>query len=201
MSTERTSDTTKHDRWHVSSKNARHGRRVAKRDFPLPNENRGAIPTRAQVETTVLEGPRADLVSLRFIFGARILGISLDDKLAEGNSPETSRLLATRARLIVTMAQRQALARNWLDVIACARAPYAPLSPSVPMVRNRVIEAQDQIESLADALMAPPPTVRGVAMASSLLSDGAGPIYNRACPVDLGSAIGEVIARLDPLNA
>jgi hypothetical protein len=75
------------------------------------------------------------------------------------------------------------------------------LSPKVPIVRDRVIEAQYQIESLADALMAPLPTARGVAMARSLLSDGAGPIYNRACPIDLGSAIAEVIARLDPLNA
>jgi len=76
------------------------------------------------------------------------------------------------------MAERQALARNWLDVIVCARAPFAPLSPKVPIVRDRVIEAQYQIESLADALMAPLPTARGVAMARSLLSDGAGPIYN-----------------------
>ena len=200
MSTERTSDLTKHDRWHVSSKKVRHRHRGTKTDFPLRNENQGANATRAQIETTASEG-RADLVPLRFNLGARVLGISHDDKLAQGNSPETSRLLATRARVIGSMAERQALARNWLDVIVCARAPFAPLSPKVPIVRDRVIEAQYQIESLADALMAPLPTARGVAMARSLLSDGAGPIYNRACPLDLGSAIAEVIARLDPLNA
>jgi hypothetical protein len=38
-------------------------------------------------------------------------------------------------------------------------------------------------------------------MASVLLSDGAGPIYNRLCSLDLGSALREVIARLDPMNA
>jgi len=41
MSTERTSDLTKHDRWHVSSKKVRHGHRGTKTDFPLRNENQG----------------------------------------------------------------------------------------------------------------------------------------------------------------
>jgi len=65
MSTERTSDLTKHDRWHVSSKKVRHGHRGTKTDFPLRNENQGANATRAQIETTASEG-RADLVPLRF---------------------------------------------------------------------------------------------------------------------------------------
>jgi len=41
MSTERTSDLTKHDRWHVSSKKVRHGHRGTKTDFPVAEREPG----------------------------------------------------------------------------------------------------------------------------------------------------------------
>jgi hypothetical protein len=145
--------------------------------------------------------PRVNHVPLRLFVGARFFGFSLDSKLANGCDPESSRLLATRAHLIVTLAKRRELVENWLDLLVWAREPYGLLSPSVPLVRNRVIDAQEEIQELAGALLAPMPTSRGVAMASVLLSDGAGPIYNRLCSLDLGSALREVIARLDPMNA
>jgi hypothetical protein len=93
------------------------------------------------------------------------------------------------------------LAANWLDLLVWAREPFGLLSARVPLVRHRVIGAQAQILALADALLAPMPTSRGVAMASSLLSDGAGPIYNGACLDDLVSTLCTVIAKLDPVAA
>jgi hypothetical protein len=49
------------------------------------------------------------------------------------------------------------------------------------------------------ALLAPlPVSARGVAMASRLLSDGAGPLYNRLSSVDLVGAVREVTEQLDP---
>jgi hypothetical protein len=51
------------------------------------------------------------------------------------------------------------------------------------------------LSALATSLPVP---ARGVAMASRLLSDGTGPLYNRNCPVHLSDALAEVTAQLDP---
>lgn len=178
-----------------------HERRTAKRGAFNQNEELGANPAPAQAETTVSQGSRANRVSLRVFVGARMLGASLDNKLAEGCAPETSRLLATRSQLIVSPTMRRALADNWLALLVQAREPAGFLNPRVPLVLDRIVAAQTQIQELADALLAPVPTSRGVAMARSLLSDGSGPVYNSACSTDLGLALREVIARLDPLAA
>jgi hypothetical protein len=178
-----------------------HERRATKRDACNQNEDQGANPTSAQTETTAFQEQRSDHIPLRVVVGVRMLGASLDNKLAGGRAPETSRLLATRAQLIVSLAKRRELADNWLDLLVQAREPSGFLNPRVPLVRDRIVGAQAQIQALADALLAPMPTSRGVAMARSLLSNGAGPIYDRACSTDLGSTLREVIARLDPLAA
>ena len=176
-------------------------RRTAKRGASNRNEELGANPAPAPAETTVSRGSRANRVSLRIRVGARMLGASLDNKLAEGRAPETSRLLATRSQLIVSPTMRRELADNWLDLLVQARETAAVLDPRVPLILDRIVVAQTQIQELADALLAPMPTSRGVAMARSLLSDGSGPIYNSACSTDLGLALREVVARLDPLAA
>ena len=160
-----------------------------------------ANPATAKVDITVSEERRAVRGPLWVLVGAKLLGVSLDDKLAEGRAPDTSPLLAARAQLLVSLTKRRALAENWLDLLIQARRPFSPLDPTVPIVRGRIIAAQAQIEALAEALLAPMPTWRGVAMASSLLSDGSGPIYNRACSVDLASMLCEIIAHLDPVTA
>jgi hypothetical protein len=159
-----------------------------------------ANPATAKVDITVSQERREVRVPLRVLVGAALLGASLDDKLAEGHAPDTSPLLAARAQLLVSL-KRRALAANWLALLVEARGPVKLLNPSVPLVRGRIIAAQAQIEALAEALLAPMPTSRGVAMASSLLSDGSGPIYNSACSVDLASMLCEIIAHLDPVTA
>ena len=52
---------------------------------------------------------------------ARVFGASLDTQLAAGVPPESSRLLAARAREIVTLPRRQALARDWEHLLRVAR--------------------------------------------------------------------------------
>jgi hypothetical protein len=178
-----------------------HERQAAKRGAFNQNKELGANPAPAQTETTMPQGSRASRASLRIRVGARMLGASLDNKLAEGRAPETSRLLATRSQLIVSPTMRRALADNWLDLLVQARETAAVLNPRVPLILDRIVVAHTQIQELADALLAPMPTSRGVAMARSLLSDGSGPIYNKACSTDLGLALREVVARLDPLTA
>jgi hypothetical protein len=51
------------------------------------------------------------------------------------------------------------------------------------------------LHALATALPVP---AQGVAQASWLLSDGTGPLYNRACTTDLAAALRRVVELLDP---
>ena len=155
-----------------------------------------------QLHRVILKRHRVHLLKQRL---QKILDLfierRLDDELAEGRAPESSRLLATRAQLIVSPTFRQKMADNWLALLVQAREPSGPLTMRVPLVRSRIIGAQAQILALADALLAPMPTSRGVAMASSLLGDGSGPIYYSECSTDLGSTVLEIVARLDPKAA
>src|SRR5262245_38307912 len=73
------------------------------------------------METTTLDvpalipprGPRQRVL-------ARLLGASLDRQLAAGRPPESSPLLAARARLIVSLPRRTAMAGNWRHLLAVA---------------------------------------------------------------------------------
>ena len=178
-----------------------HERRAEKRVAFNQKMDAIANPATAKVDITMSQERRAVRVPLWVLVGAALLGASLDDKLAEGHAPDTSPLLAARAQLLVSLTKRRALAENWLALLVEAREPFGLFSARVPLVRHRVIGAQAQILALADALLAPMPTSRGVAMASSLLSDGSSPIYNSACSVALASTLREIIAHLDPVTA
>ena len=201
MSIESAFNMTNRDHKHAEPRVGSHGRRAAKRD--AGNQTHDQDPNQAPVPAAniVSQDRRANHIRLRFVVGARMLGAWLDDKLAAGCAPESSRLLAIRAQLIISPTIRQGLADNWLALLVQAREPSGLLNPRVPLVRSRIIGAQAQILALADALLAPMPTSRGVAMASSLLSDGGGPIYYSGCSADLGSTLLEIIARLDPKAA
>jgi hypothetical protein len=133
--------------------------------------------------------------------GARIFGSSLDEHLADGDQPDAHPLLSARALQLSSWQLRRSIADSWLDILIQARQKLTPFDPRIPVVRRRVVEADDQIRAVADALVAPLTTARGVAMASSLLTDGAGPLYNPGSTTDLRSALGDVLRQLDPLAA
>src|SRR5580704_11127117 len=78
----------------------RHERRTKNREVRGHFVNPGAEESWPRVETIVSQAPRAVDVPLRVLVGARVLGASLDNKLAAGRGPETSELLAARAQLI-----------------------------------------------------------------------------------------------------
>jgi hypothetical protein len=198
MSIESAFNITNRDHQHAEPKVGLHGRRTPMRDAGDQSHDQDGTSAPVSAATTVFPDRRADHIPLRFVAGARILGARLDDELAEGRAPESSRLLATRAQLIVSPTFRQKMADNWLALLVQAREPSGPLTMRVPLVRSRIFGAQAQILALADALLAPMPTSRGVAMASSLLGDGSGPIYYSGCSADLGSTLLEIVARLDP---
>jgi hypothetical protein len=132
---------------------------------------------------------------------ARILAPSLDNKLAQGADPVTSEILSTRAQQLASLSVRHSLAAGYLDLIDAARAPLSPFSPVVPVVRRRVVESESLIRDIARALLGPIPRVRGIAMAVSLLSDGAGPIFHPASESDLSDSLQEVLAQIDPLES
>ncbi len=130
---------------------------------------------------------------------SRLLAPALDRRLAAGAPPESRPLFAARAEWLVSGEARQALARNWQDLVDQALAPVQPLDPRAPLCRDRVIAARGAVRWMVHVLTADAPVpARGVAMASWLLSDGTGPVYNPKCVADLTSVLRDVTLRLDP---
>ena len=129
---------------------------------------------------------------------ARIASTTLDGQLAAGVPPESSRLLATRARAIVELSRRQALARDWEHLLRVARGNGKP--GQVRRVRAARIAAAGQvIGELTERLGTPLPVgARGVAMATVLLTDATGPVYNSRSREPLASALQGAIEQLDP---
>jgi hypothetical protein len=110
--------------------------------------------------------------------------------------------MAARAQMLVSRPMRRSLIQNWRDLSdRVAGGPSVRLS-AVPLCRDRIIAAERQIRAMVQALSTSLPVpVRGVAMASWLLTDGAGPLYNRDCTTDLPAVLGQVIEFLDPTSA
>jgi hypothetical protein len=132
-------------------------------------------------------------------FLARLRATSLDRRLAAGRSPESNRLLATRAQQLAAPETRRALAHNWERVLDRTRRTPVPRSPRLPLVRDRVIDVEGDVREMLTYLCAPLPTAaRGVAMASLLLTDGTGPLFYRQRSTELRTALRQAIAQLAP---
>ncbi|HTS95054.1 MAG TPA: hypothetical protein VMI33_00375 [Streptosporangiaceae bacterium] len=130
---------------------------------------------------------------------ARALGPWLDRRLAAGRSPDSTRLLAARALDLVSAAARQELAESWEHLLEVAEGGRAPRPGRAPLCRDRVVAAGPELREMVRRLRTPlPVTVRGVAAASVLLTDGAGPVYNRHADPGLPQALRLVTAELDP---
>jgi hypothetical protein len=137
---------------------------------------------------------------------ARCYGASLDALLAAGHPPESSRLLAARARDIVSLRRRRSMAGHWEHVLRVARRAQRARSAgsrapagAVPVCADRVVAAEPAIRDLMNRLAAPLPVpARGVAMARVLLTDATSPVYNRRAGVPLADAVAAAAAELDP---
>ena len=116
---------------------------------------------------------------------SRLCAASLDRRLAEGRAPESHRLLAARAQVLVSPVERQKLAHQWADLVAQARRSPGLRAPRAPINRESILANEPGIRALVGLLVEPGPGhVRGIARLSSLLSDGTGPLYNRQCSKD-----------------
>jgi hypothetical protein len=129
---------------------------------------------------------------------ARCAAARLDRELAAGASPETSASLAARAIQLTSMKFRRDLARSVRRILAAATEPPAVMPspaaavrpPRLLLPRARISQSAVPLATLADYLAAPGPVpVRGVAMVSQLLTDGAGPLYRQASSDHLGDII------------
>jgi hypothetical protein len=130
---------------------------------------------------------------------AHMLAGRLDRDLAAGCAPESGLLLAERARELVAPGTRRALARDWehLLQVAAGRVPRTPVP--VLLCRRRVLAAESDVRALIASLLRPGPVpARGVAAASLLLTDGAGPLHDPRHPTPLPAAVHAVIRQLDP---
>jgi hypothetical protein len=130
---------------------------------------------------------------------ARLGASALDRQLAAGRPPEANRFLAARANELVLISSRQALARDWEHILQMSRRLPVSRNPRVPLCRDRIVGAEDDVHEIVTWLSAAMPlSARGVAMASVLLSDAGGPLCNRHCSEDLHTALRAVIEQLDP---
>jgi hypothetical protein len=129
---------------------------------------------------------------------ARMFGAALDRQLAAGQAPESGRLRAVRAQQIVALRRRRELARHWEHLLHVAWSQPSAGSPA-PLCRDRIVTAGDEIRDLAAHLRAPlPVTAAGVASARVLLTDAAGPVYNRRNGTALDVQLRRISAQLDP---
>ena len=140
-------------------------------------------------------GPDRGLVSVprrrRDSLLARLRGRALDARLAAGEPPERSRLLAVRAVQITDPRARRRLAGYWEELAARSRHPQQPFDPRAPIARWQVGAAADEIQQVMHILRADRPVAaHGVAIAGTLLTAAASPAYR------LGSRGGDLTAVL-----
>jgi hypothetical protein len=128
---------------------------------------------------------------------ARLLASYLDHQLAQGRSPEERGLLGARAQVLVSPVMRVALAENWSNILEQARKPPVMRGHTVPLNRQCIVASEREIHEMIAALVASVPIpVRGSAMVSWLLRDGAGPLYDRRRSADLAGVLREATAQL-----
>jgi hypothetical protein len=130
---------------------------------------------------------------------ARVLGLSLDQQLAAGRGPESTRLLAARARDIVTLSHRTSIARSWDHLLRTAPRAPSRRTVAVPVRAAAILAAEPAIRELIGRLTAPlPVSAQGVAIARVLLTDPTSPVYNRRVPSTLAEVLQAAITQLDP---
>ena len=78
----------------------------------------------------------------------------------------------------------------------------APTLGRMALRRDRVTAAEPEVRQIAACLRTPlPVAAAGVAAASVLLADGAGPLHNPHAQLALRDALRQVITQLDPSAA
>jgi hypothetical protein len=123
---------------------------------------------------------------------------TLDDQLATGADPSRSAALALRARQLVARPTRDSYAFALEALVTeAARAPE-PVGMAIPLPRRQIMEARPALLGLAACLRAQRPVyARGMALLSSLLTDGAGPAFNAYAERALHDVLASAAEALD----
>jgi hypothetical protein len=141
--------------------------------------------------------PKINPISPALRLRVRIHRFGLDDQLAHGANPRSSRELSLRAQQLLS--ERGSLADGLERALESARRPSPVFSARVPVRREQALGAADEIHWLADGLRQDRVDVHGVAMASHLLHDGASPLYHDSGP-SLLYAVRSARLALDPIG-
>ena len=131
----------------------------------------------------------------------------LDRALADGARPEASTSLAARATRLTSTEFRRDLAASLRRILVAAGEPALPVAARaplgvarplrIPLRSARISQSAPLLAELAGRLLEPGPVpVRGVAMVSELLADGAGPLYRDAATDDLAVLAARAAAAL-----
>jgi hypothetical protein len=136
-------------------------------------------------------------VRVRDVWEAHLCASRLDRRLRAGEPPESSAVLAVRARWLVRPAACRELAHTLLRLLALSATPPRATAP-VRVSKRQLGEAVPELNALAGRLLGGGPvSAYGVAQLRALLSDGSGPVYHRACSDDLADRLRLVQAALD----
>ena len=94
--------------------------------------------------------------------------------------------------------RRRALARSYESVLREAHQSRVPLTARVPVRRDAVLAAEDDLERLAARLRDRdlPADPEGVRLANELLSEGTGPLYVWAEPFTLRRRVRVILEAL-----
>jgi hypothetical protein len=112
----------------------------------------------------------------------------LDAALAAGADPTESRELSLRAGQLTGRKRRLDLAASLEHAVEAAERPHR--GSAVPVHRPAVREARVELLFLIHELVERPHlSPRGVVLTTTLLRDGAGPLYRPAAIADLAAAV------------
>lgn len=126
---------------------------------------------------------------------------TLARELAAGGDPNATAELAVLARQLIGLRAQQRLADTLERVMTAASRRPRPPSAKVPLNREEILGARDELAALAERLRdGTPAPVQGLAIATLLVHDGASPLYGRRAAQDVGSLAREARERLnDPI--
>jgi hypothetical protein len=144
---------------------------------------------------------RAPQPSWRLRVRVRCSAGALERRLADGANPLASPTLALRARQLLDRRTRRSLARSINVLVRSAQETRrrARFRTGVAVDAAAVQAADSDLRALAERLLDDQPVAeRGVAMASVLLRDGCGPVYDPNAPLPLRYCVRMALLCLDP---
>ena len=122
---------------------------------------------------------------------------ALTRALAAGAEPSSSPELARRAEQLTSPASRRKLADGLYGALRAAEAPPRPLSTVIAVQRREIVAAREEIERLAETLLAPGEVrAGGVALVEDLLTDSTSPLFTAGPDGELDRALRRAHAAL-----